>query len=1445
MTKLKHPRIDKRTVEELFKELKRLVPHYTPEWTGTRAGLCPNGSGKALLHIFSYISGAVISRFNQVPYKNFVAFLDMLGFQLPPAQPARAPVTFTLSKGTEDEVLIPGGTQTAAGDFIFETEANLLAVPGALTQLISIDPEKDAIYLPPPGFLDRTLQQQEALSYVLVSSASKEGKSFQSDHVTGLAKGDFLKLGSGDKAEYVVIADISGNVVTLENRLEKSFAPGAAVVKLHDFALFEGRNWQEHSFYLGHTDLFNIKSKAAFNIEITQRKGSGAGLSPFDFTWEYWGEKEEEEGEEWRPLGITGDGTGGLSGGGVVKLSKDWEGEIKEKAVNEITSRWIRCRLKDSLPVTNPRTLPVFDTVLFDVTSSGAGLLPDQAFSSEIPIDLEVLKKPGGTIYPFGTEPHIYDAFAIGAKEIFSKKEATVTIDVEVAPRGILGPPAAIRIGELIKVFAAGTSGRLMKIEMDQDQYTGLAETDWRDLGFPSGDSMATDSAPAVIYDSVKKWIFVFTRTKSGKLAECFFNGEQWEWVDHGTPDDDIVFQGDPAALCDSAGLQISAFIIDTSGNLHQLYRKSDKSTMTGEWIERGTPVGTVIASSPFAAGFWKYEAYPSIYYLDVFAQGKNGKLHELKCELNHPDYKEWQELGSPAQIEPGVEVASRPFVDVFYDTAYGGYNAIVFVKGSDNQLWEYYSDQWKPTDKKVEVDSAPHGNLSWDVGEVFDGRIFVRDMDNCLWEWNKGKNDWIAHQCPPNSKLRFSPSSVSYGSKTWVFSSGTCDSILERKIEITFVVGSDQSEIWNEYKDSNETALNPSLSWQYWNSNGWVAIKNISDGTSGLLENGEISFSLPDDIAETEVVGQKNYWIQARLVGGDYGKETYSVTSTGEDGAEEQQLTSTKDSIRPPVITSLKIDYYLEEQKSPQYCLTYNNRGCMLRTEENKTGDKYYAPFTTLPEQYKTLYLGFEKYFKGGPVKIYFDARELEFTEDHKPKSLWSSSVQKGWDEMTGDDFTEAFIRPHTLEFIGGSDFSIQTNFGHGLYWLKAGIVEGTYDQMPRLKGIFPNTTTALQVETIEDEILGSGTGEYLDTGLSLTFFKRPVQEGEEVRVMETIFRREKETLQKSAPENEIPIKEVLDNDGEVIENWVLWKNVPDFLDSGADDRHYTLDRVTGEIRFGNGIHGRIPPRGDSNIKAFSYRAGGGVAGNVEADTITSLKSSIAGVDSVNNFAPADGGADNADLDQMMEIGPTRISHRGRAVTAADFEALAREASRKIAKARCLPNTNNKNQTQTGLVTVVIVPGSTDPKPFPTLQLRRTVKKYLEAHSGITVSYPQHITVTGPDYSEIGVSVLLAVTSIETATIVENAAKEKLKAFFHPLTGGPLGSGWDFGRNVPVSDIYALLEGIDGLDHVEKMALTRDRKTVTGDVVAIEENCLAANGEHTIDISLQTKQGG
>ena len=163
------------------------------------------------------------------------------------------------------------------------------------------------------------------------------------------------------------------------------------------------------------------------------------------------------------------------------------------------------------------------------------------------------------------------------------------------------------------------------------------------------------------------------------------------------------------------------------------------------------------------------------------------------------------------------------------------------------------------------------------------------------------------------------------------------------------------------------------------------------------------------------------------------------------------------------------------------------------------------------------------------------------------------------------------------------------------------------------------------------------------------------------------------------------------------------------------------------------------------------------------------------------------------------------------RAVTAADFEQLAVEGfPDQVARARCVPERSlepddlpTRSKPRPGHVSVIIVPTAgplpAPGPPVPASGLLKSVRDYLQPLRLLTT----RLHVVGPRYVRVGVRFTLTLKPDWLEKDVRPAAVIALRTFLSPLTGGADGSGWPFGRNVYVSEIYELLDGVRGVDFV------------------------------------------
>ncbi|MEX2261848.1 MAG: hypothetical protein WD696_07840, partial [Bryobacteraceae bacterium] len=124
-----------------------------------------------------------------------------------------------------------------------------------------------------------------------------------------------------------------------------------------------------------------------------------------------------------------------------------------------------------------------------------------------------------------------------------------------------------------------------------------------------------------------------------------------------------------------------------------------------------------------------------------------------------------------------------------------------------------------------------------------------------------------------------------------------------------------------------------------------------------------------------------------------------------------------------------------------------------------------------------------------------------------------------------------------------------------------------------------------------------------------------------------------------------------------------VLWNQVVTFFGNGPEDTVYTArhdDDQNTYVTFGDGVRGARLPSGVKNVVA-NYRFGAGAAAP-PAGTITQLAGSVKGLRSVRSPVAAGPGKDPDDPEQLRTNAPRTALLFGRAVSAVDFEALARQ---------------------------------------------------------------------------------------------------------------------------------------------------------------------------------------
>jgi hypothetical protein len=588
-------------------------------------------------------------------------------------------------------------------------------------------------------------------------------------------------------------------------------------------------------------------------------------------------------------------------------------------------------------------------------------------------------------------------------------------------------------------------------------------------------------------------------------------------------------------------------------------------------------------------------------------------------------------------------------------------------------------------------------------------------------------------------------------------------------------------------------------LRWEAWSGARWedLGVSSPSDDGSGrdgfedttraFSKSGSVTFALPPTVAATEVNGAAGHWIRARIVAGDYGRPSDYRARKGEEGRTEYELVPA--TLSAPVVGSITIARVaVREVDAPERALACNDFSWSDGTGPLRARDGSWRPFVAMEDRAPALYLGFladgeARGFPGRSISLWLGldraGREANAEEASGSRVVWEYCGLDGWTRTLVEDGTGGLRQSGDVRLVVPDDFAPRWDFGLRRYWLRAVVPDPDRGAPSRpLSAVLHNAVLATHAVTMRDETLGSSNGtpaQRFRTRLA------PVLPGQRLVVREdrrTGF-------------------------------WVPWHPVPDLYGSGPTDRHYVLDRMSGSILFGDGRRGAVPPAGRGNVRMAVYRSGGGSTGNVPAGSLSRLGTTVPYVAEVTNPVAARGGADAEDLDGVRRRAPAALRHRNRAVTAADYEDLAREATSEVARVRCVrpvadSGDDRRSDACGAPVRVVIVPRSVDPAPSPDEALVRGVRRYLEARCPVGV----YLEIRGPDYVRVDVEATLGIAAPELAGAVEGSALQALNDFLHPLTGGRDRDGWPFGRLPERSDFQALLASLPGVERVVSVKL-------------------------------------
>lgn len=664
------------------------------------------------------------------------------------------------------------------------------------------------------------------------------------------------------------------------------------------------------------------------------------------------------------------------------------------------------------------------------------------------------------------------------------------------------------------------------------------------------------------------------------------------------------------------------------------------------------------------------------------------------------------------------------------------------------------------------------------------------------------------------------------------------------------------------------------------------------------------LSFDVPQNWTTFEVEGTKGTWLRLRLARG----ETYRGTQNLGPASDPIPVPT----FYPVRFSDLAFSVYGRSAAAPaEHVLIDDGSGWSDRTVAAQWRGEPFAPFRPRPDRTDALYLGFDGPLPAGTLGLYVDVAADPQREGGRPEHelRWERFDGVRWVSLPVEDETRQLtgsgvvrllwpgnrrvrsVRPvvatgstattqrtadahrfvpgdvvhlhegetgelATVASVDGTVVTFTkplTNafrnarmsepepplFGTPRTWVRARLAEGSPRPSVVVRRIVPNVAWAGEQRRVARKGLGQGTGQPNQRLFSTDL---PLLPGVLVEVRELSgarARTDRPILEREVAGTGRPVVAEPGPDGTVTEIWVGWETRGTLASSAPTDRHVVVDLVSGVLRFGDDRHGRALPTGAA--VRLTADVGGGARGNLPAGAVTDPLSGIV-VASVTNLVEASGGADAESAARALSRAPGVVRHRYQAVTADDYLAVALEASPEVFDATVVARPDDLG----GRVRVHVLPASAAQDPTPSDQLLARVERHLRLRCPAGAA--ELVDVLPPRFAEVGVAVTVAALP-GRADEVYDRVREALRAFLHPVTGGPaaatssepLTAGWGFGASIHTTRFGRLLEGVDGVDHVESLVVTRDGAFV-GDVVELDADAVPLPG--AFDVRLVAPEG-
>ena len=445
------------------------------------------------------------------------------------------------------------------------------------------------------------------------------------------------------------------------------------------------------------------------------------------------------------------------------------------------------------------------------------------------------------------------------------------------------------------------------------------------------------------------------------------------------------------------------------------------------------------------------------------------------------------------------------------------------------------------------------------------------------------------------------------------------------------------------------------------------------------------------------------------------------------------------------------------------------------------KDGD-YAEGFAEHFEQEAAVWFFFEKPLADGDglyLCVEPDARRNPFDESFRICDLtWQIYTAHGWVQTEVKDETCCFLKSGFV-YPAASEEMVsykEPSTGRSGYVIRAVLKENRYDRLPRIGMVYVNPLQAVQKNTIcrERETLN------------------------ELRIGQTDGCAGQELLFDYPDVWKFSLM-LIDENGEQ----TIWKEIRSFSEADYKSRVFVYDRERQMVRFGDGIHGMIPPQKQSvYVTGLSCSLYG--EGNVQAGELKAVAEMTDQGYRVSNPMPLSGGRDREQLKDMTARMEETVFAQRRMASEEDYEKIIGSTpGLRIERVHVIPGPvyGKLHRQNRGFneVVAVVKPWSEKIRPDLDETYVAAIREYMEPFRLLNTK----VSIVSPEYVGIeiyGKIVLHSVSEKEKEMVTSWLKKQIAEA----------GGEKKFGAVISCGKLFAGLEMLPGVVRVQELNLER-----------------------------------